>query len=136
MLTERVQDILDSAVALPLPEAAPLLSYTPESLRLAARAGRIPATRVGGRWMIPTSYIREVAETVSAPRDEFRAFATELGTVEEGTTPVIEIVKRNGYETFYILVPEDEEDWNRFGMKIRDFFLDQGVSVEYAPSFS
>ena len=62
MLTERLDDLLGTAVALPLDEAAPLLRYTPASLRLAVRAGRIPGIRVGGRWMVPTAYLRKVAE--------------------------------------------------------------------------
>lgn len=61
MLTERISDLLASTVALPLDEAAPLLSYTPASLRLAVRKGRIPGVKVGGRWMIPTDYLRKVA---------------------------------------------------------------------------
>lgn len=61
VLTERIADLLDSAVAIPLDEAAPLLRYTPASLRLAVRQGRIPGVRVGGRWMIPTDYLRKVA---------------------------------------------------------------------------
>lgn len=59
-MTARIREILDSAVALPLPEAAPLLRYTPDSLRIAVRAGRIPGVRVGGRWMISTDYLRKV----------------------------------------------------------------------------
>ena len=60
-MTERIDELLNSAVALPLPEAAPLLRYTVGSLREAVKEGRVPGLRVGGRWMIPTSYIREVA---------------------------------------------------------------------------
>lgn len=62
-MTERIQELLDSAVALPLEEAAPLLRYTPTSLRIACRAGRIAGVKVGGRWMIPTAVIKEIAGT-------------------------------------------------------------------------
>lgn len=60
-LTMTTKEALESAIALPLSEAAPLLRTTAKSLRFSVKAGTIPGIRVGGRWMIPTSYLREIA---------------------------------------------------------------------------
>lgn len=66
------KEALDSAIALPLSEAAPLLRTTTASLRFSVKAGTIPGIRVGGRWMIPTSYLREIAESAE-PHDTEKA---------------------------------------------------------------
>lgn len=55
------QTILKTAIAVPLTVAAPMLSTTVNSLRHSVKHGTIPGTRVGGRWMIPTSYLRAIA---------------------------------------------------------------------------
>lgn len=66
------KEALDSAIALPLSEAAPLLRTSQKSLRWSVKAGTIPGILVGGRWMIPTSYLREIAESAETHEREVK----------------------------------------------------------------
>jgi excisionase family DNA binding protein len=45
-----------------VPEAADVLRYDPRTVRRAIEAGEIPAVRAGGRWRIPTSWLRAQAQ--------------------------------------------------------------------------
>lgn len=69
MLSDRLDGQFGSALAIPLDEAAPLLRYTPTSLRLAVRAGRVPGVKIGGRWMVPTDYLRSLLTPVGDDKD-------------------------------------------------------------------
>lgn len=44
-----------------VPETAQILRYDQRTVRRAIEAGEIPAMRAGGRWRIPTAWIREQA---------------------------------------------------------------------------
>ena len=44
-----------------VPEAAEILGRDRRTIRRAAEAGEIPASKVGTKWMIPTSWLREQA---------------------------------------------------------------------------
>jgi excisionase family DNA binding protein len=44
-----------------VPEAAAILRYDPRTVRRALEAGDIPGLRAGGRWRIPTSWLRTQA---------------------------------------------------------------------------
>ena len=48
------------------PEAAQLLGISATSVYAALRRGDIPATRVGGRHLIPTSWVRSVIRAPGA----------------------------------------------------------------------
>jgi excisionase family DNA binding protein len=42
-------------------EAAAIWGCSPEAIRKAVRAGRLPGRCVGGRWLIPEAAVREAA---------------------------------------------------------------------------
>ena len=44
-----------------VPETAQILRYDQRTVRRAIEAGEIPAMRAGGRWRMPTAWIREQA---------------------------------------------------------------------------
>lgn len=44
-----------------VPQAADILGRDPRTIRRAAEAGDIPASKVGSKWMIPTAWLREQA---------------------------------------------------------------------------
>lgn len=54
---------LNAQIALPVEKVSTMLPISAFTLRLLARNGDIPASRVGGQWMIPTSYLRMLAST-------------------------------------------------------------------------
>ena len=61
-------DDLDGKNFAGVPEAAELLGgCDPRTLRAEIRAGRIPAIRVGTRWMIPAAWLREQVLGGTAP---------------------------------------------------------------------
>lgn len=79
MLIDRLDEQFGTALVIPLDEAAPLLRYTPASLRIAVRAGRVPGVKVGGRWMISTGYIRNLltpSETTASAQEAHAATST------------------------------------------------------------
>lgn len=45
-----------------VPEAAAILRYDPRTVRRALEAGTIPGVRAGGRWRIPTAWLRAQAQ--------------------------------------------------------------------------
>jgi excisionase family DNA binding protein len=53
--------VLDGKLFAEVPEAAAILRYDPRTVRRALEAGDIPGVRVGGRWRIPVSWLREQA---------------------------------------------------------------------------
>jgi excisionase family DNA binding protein len=53
--------VLDGKLFAEVPEAAEILRYDPRTVRRALEAGDIPGVRVGGRWRIPTAWLREQA---------------------------------------------------------------------------
>jgi excisionase family DNA binding protein len=53
--------VLDGKLFADVPEAAEILRYDPRTVRRALEAGTIPGVRAGGRWRIPTSWLREQA---------------------------------------------------------------------------
>jgi excisionase family DNA binding protein len=44
-----------------VPEASAVLGLDQRTVRRAAAAGEIPATKVGAKWLIPLSWLREQA---------------------------------------------------------------------------
>lgn len=54
-------DVLDGQLFADVPETAEILRYDRRTVRRAIEAGEIPAVRAGGRWRIPTSWLREQA---------------------------------------------------------------------------
>jgi excisionase family DNA binding protein len=46
-----------------VPEVAEITGLDPRTIRRAAEAREIPAHKVGNKWMIPTSWLREQAGT-------------------------------------------------------------------------
>jgi excisionase family DNA binding protein len=53
--------VLDGKLFADVPETAAVLRYDQRTVRRAIEAGDIPAVRAGGRWRIPTSWLREQA---------------------------------------------------------------------------
>jgi len=53
--------VLDGKLFADVPETAQILRYDQRTVRRAIEAGEIPAVRAGGRWRIPTSWLREQA---------------------------------------------------------------------------
>jgi excisionase family DNA binding protein len=49
------------------PEAAAILGCDARTVRTAAEAGEIPASRAGVRWLIPVQWLREQAGASTAP---------------------------------------------------------------------
>jgi excisionase family DNA binding protein len=47
----------DERLALTIPEVAKLLGMSERTAYEAARLGRIPAIRVGGRWLVPKTQL-------------------------------------------------------------------------------
>jgi excisionase family DNA binding protein len=45
-----------------VPETAQILRYDQRTVRRAIEAGEIPAVRAGGRWRIPTAWLRAQAQ--------------------------------------------------------------------------
>jgi len=54
-------DMLDGKLFADVPETARVLRYDQRTVRRAIEAGDIPAIRAGGRWRIPTSWLRDKA---------------------------------------------------------------------------
>ena len=93
-----VLDELDGRLFADVPEVARLTGRDPRTIRAAAEAGQIPATKVGKNYAIPTSWIREqmgqtgpVAKTAPLDLDDladkvadrlFARFARVLGASE------------------------------------------------------
>ena len=48
-----------------VPDAADFLGVDKRTIRQAIKSGEIPATRVGSVWRVPTSWLREAAQTGS-----------------------------------------------------------------------
>jgi hypothetical protein len=57
----QVLEDLDNRLFVSVPEAAAVLRSDPRSVRRAIAAGDIPATRVGPRQLVPTSWLRNAA---------------------------------------------------------------------------
>jgi excisionase family DNA binding protein len=55
-------EILDRKLFADVPETAEILRYDQRTVRRAIEAGEIPAVRAGGRWRIPTSWLRAQAQ--------------------------------------------------------------------------
>lgn len=56
-------DDLDGNLFADVPQVAEITGMDPRTIRRAAQAGEIPASRVGAKWMIPTAWLREQAGT-------------------------------------------------------------------------
>ncbi len=52
---------LDGRLFADVPEVAELMRSDARTVRRAIEAGEIPATRVGQRWRVPTSWLRRTA---------------------------------------------------------------------------
>ena len=50
-----------------VPQAAAILGRDKRTIRRAAEAGEIPASKVGNKWMIPTQWLREQAGVLAPP---------------------------------------------------------------------
>lgn len=53
-----LNDLADRLFA-DVPEVASIMSRDPRTVRAAAEAGQIPSTKVGKKYLIPTSWLRE-----------------------------------------------------------------------------
>ncbi|HEY5360300.1 MAG TPA: helix-turn-helix domain-containing protein [Streptosporangiaceae bacterium] len=53
--------ILDGKLFADVPETAEILRYDQRTVRRAIEAGEIPAVRAGGRWRVPTTWLRQQA---------------------------------------------------------------------------
>jgi excisionase family DNA binding protein len=60
-VSEPSTDVLNDKLFADVPETAQILRYDPRTVRRAIESGEIPATRAGGRWRIPTAWLREQA---------------------------------------------------------------------------
>jgi excisionase family DNA binding protein len=60
-------DELDGRLFADVPEVAEITGLDPRTIRRAAEAKEIPAHKVGTKWMIPTSWLREQAGTPTPP---------------------------------------------------------------------
>jgi excisionase family DNA binding protein len=57
---------LDSRDFFSIPEAARLFGSDDRTVRKAVAAGAIPATRIGCKWFVPTSWLREQVRPCAA----------------------------------------------------------------------
>jgi excisionase family DNA binding protein len=57
---------LDDRAFFSIPEAARLLGADDRTVRKAVAAGSIPATRLGCKWFVPTSWLREQVRPCAA----------------------------------------------------------------------
>jgi excisionase family DNA binding protein len=57
-VSEPSTDVLNGKLFADVPETAQILRYDPRTVRRAIESGEIPAIRAGGRWRIPTSWLR------------------------------------------------------------------------------
>jgi excisionase family DNA binding protein len=60
-VSEPSTDVLNGKLFADVPETAQILRYDPRTIRRAIESGEIPAVRAGGRWRIPTSWLRAQA---------------------------------------------------------------------------
>jgi excisionase family DNA binding protein len=60
-------DDLGSRLFADVPQAASILGRDERTVRKAAAAGDIPATKVGNKWMIQTAWLRQQAGITEAP---------------------------------------------------------------------
>jgi excisionase family DNA binding protein len=60
-MSDSAAEVLDSKLFADVPETAEILRYDPRTVRRAIEAGEIPAVRAGGRWRVPTAWLREQA---------------------------------------------------------------------------
>jgi excisionase family DNA binding protein len=56
-----ITTVLGGKLFADVPEAAAILRYDPRTVRRALEEGTIPGIRAGGRWRIPTAWLREQA---------------------------------------------------------------------------
>jgi hypothetical protein len=70
----RAADDLDGQNFVGVPEVAEILGgCDPRTVRAEIRAGRIPAIRVGTRWMVPVTWLREQVLAGTQPTQPFVA---------------------------------------------------------------
>jgi excisionase family DNA binding protein len=62
-------EVLDGKLFADVPETAEILRYDPRTVRRAIEAGEIPAVRAGGRWRVPTSWLRAQAQVDADTKD-------------------------------------------------------------------
>jgi excisionase family DNA binding protein len=58
-IPERLWRELESLAFFSAPDAARILNCDERTIRRAAAAGTIPATKVGAKWLIPTVWLRQ-----------------------------------------------------------------------------
>ena len=61
-MSDSAADLLDGKLFADVPETAEILRYDSRTVRRAIEAGEIPAIRAGGRWCIPTAWLRAQAQ--------------------------------------------------------------------------
>lgn len=60
-------DNLDGLLFADVAQVASIFGCDERTVRKAAAAGEIPASRIGNKWMIPTAWLRQRAGVISAP---------------------------------------------------------------------